>query len=405
MLIAEIMGIGDELLYGETVDTNTAELARSLRRYTLRVSRTLRVADELETLSSEVRGVWNSARLTVLSGGLGPTPDDVTREAVAAALGEDLCLDEAMLDHIRSIFAARGSTMPESNRKQAMKIPSATWIPNPRGTAPGWWVHRDVQHGSPARDLIALPGPPAEWRPMWAELLPKLGLPTHPYAQRTFKTLGIGESQIVEKLGDLFRREGPVAVGTYAKAHGVEVVVRGEPEEVQRLSAKIAPKLRDYLWGEDADTLPGVILRELEARNATLATIESLSGGVLGGMITEVAGASRVYVGGMVAYSVEAKRRFGVSEAAIAHGTVSEACARAMAETARACLGATYALSTTGVAGPDELEGQPVGTVFVALSGPSGTQVRKHRLPPYGREFIRARAAYAVLALLRGELL
>jgi nicotinamide-nucleotide amidase len=396
------MGVGDELLYGETVDTNTAELARSLQPYALRVSRTLRVADELETLSSEVRGVWNSARLTVLSGGLGPTPDDVTREAVAAALGEDLCLDEAILDHIRSIFAARGWAMPESNRKQAMKIPSATWIPNPRGTAPGWWVRQEA--GGGVRDLVALPGPPAEWRPMWAELLPKLGLPTQPYTQKTFKTLGIGESKIVEALGDLFRREGSVTVGTYAKAHGVEVVVRGEPEEVRRLAAEIAPKLQDYLWGEDADTLPGVILRQLEARSATLATIESLSGGVLGGMITEVAGASRVYVGGMVAYSVGSKRQFGVSEVAMVHGTVSEACAMAMAETAKARLGATYALSTTGVAGPDELEGQPVGTVFVALSGPLGTQVRKHRFPPYGREFIRARAAYAALALLSKEL-
>jgi len=392
------MGVGDELLYGETVDTNTAELARSLQPYALKISRTLRVADDLNALSSELHSAWNSARLTVLSGGLGPTPDDVTREAIAAALGEDLQLDETMLGHIRSIFAGRGWTMPEANRKQAMKIASATWLENPRGTAPGWWIHKA------GKDLVALPGPPAEWRPMWTELLPKLNLPAEPYAQKTFKTFGIGESKIVEELGSLFLREGPVTVGTYAKVHGVEVVVRGEPKGVERLAGEIAPKLQPNVWGEDDDTLPGVILRKLEARQVTLATIESLSGGTLGALVTETSGASKAYLGGMVAYSVEAKRQFGVSDEAIAHGTVSEECARAMAEAARGRLGATYALSTTGVAGPDELEGQPVGTVFVALAGPSGTQVRKNRFPPAGREFIRVRAAYAALALLRGEL-
>lgn len=399
MFIAEIMGVGDELLYGETVDTNTAELARSLQPYALRVSRTLRVADDTNALSSELRNVWRTARLTVISGGLGPTPDDLTREAIGAALGEELRLDEAMLEHIHGIFAGRGWAMPDSNRKQALKIASATWLENPRGTAPGWWIHKD------GKDLVALPGPPAEWRPMWAELLPKLNLPAAPYAQKTFKTFGIGESKIAEDLGGLFLREGPVTVGTYFKPHGVEVVVRGEPSGVAKWASEIVPKLQANLWGEDEDTLPGVILRRLEARAATLATIESLSGGTLGALVTEVSGASKVYLGGMVAYSVEAKRQFGVSDEAIAHGTVSEECARAMAEAARARLGATYALSTTGVAGPDELEGQPVGTVFVALAGPSGTQVRKNRFPPAGREFIRVRAAYAALALLSRELL
>ncbi|MBF6594666.1 MAG: CinA family nicotinamide mononucleotide deamidase-related protein [Thermaceae bacterium] len=399
MFLTEIMGVGDELLYGETVDTNTAELARSLQPYALKIFRTLRVADDLSALSSELRQAWNSAHLTILSGGLGPTPDDITREAIAQALGEDLELDEVMLEHIRSIFSKRGWAMPESNRKQAQKIASATWLQNPRGTAPGWWIHKD------GRDLVALPGPPAEWRPMWAELLPKLNLPTQPYAQKTFKTFGIGESKIAEDLGNLFLREGLVQVGTYAKAHGVEVVVRGEPAGVANLARAIQPKLEANLWGQDSDTLPSVILHQLEATGATLATMESLSGGTLGGLITEVAGASRVYVGGMVAYSPQAKRQFGVSEEALSHGMVSEECARAMAEAARSRLGATYALSTTGVAGPDELEGQPVGTVLVALAGPSGTEVRKNRFPPYGREFIRVRAAYAALALLRGELM
>lgn len=197
---AEILGVGTELLYGETLDTNTAEIARSLKPYALKVERTLRVADEVAPLAREVEEAFARARLVVLSGGLGPTPDDVTREAVALALGEPLELDEAVLGEIEAFFRARGRAMPEANRKQAMRIPSATWLKNPRGTAPGWWVRKG------GKDLVLLPGPPPEWRPMWQEVLPRLGLPRRPYAERVLKTWGIGESEIVERLGPLFVR-------------------------------------------------------------------------------------------------------------------------------------------------------------------------------------------------------
>jgi len=173
---AEILGVGTELLYGETLDTNTAEIARSLKPYALKVERTLRVADEVAPLAREVEEAFARARLVVLSGGLGPTPDDVTREAVALALGEPLELDEAVLGEIEAFFRARGRAMPEANRKQAMRIPSATGLKNPRGTAPGWWVRKG------GKDLVLLPGPPPEWRPMWQEVLPRLGLPRRPYA-------------------------------------------------------------------------------------------------------------------------------------------------------------------------------------------------------------------------------
>ncbi|MCX7784345.1 MAG: competence/damage-inducible protein A, partial [Meiothermus sp.] len=143
MFLAEIIGVGDELLYGETVDTNTAEIAVSLQPYAVEVRRTLRVADNLETLAQEVRQAWQKARLVVLSGGLGPTPDDITREAIAAALGEALQPDPVVLEWLEQLFADRGWKMPEANRKQALKIPSARWIANPRGTAPGWWVHQE----------------------------------------------------------------------------------------------------------------------------------------------------------------------------------------------------------------------------------------------------------------------
>lgn len=399
MFLAEIIGVGDELLYGETVDTNTAEIAVSLQPYAVEVRRTLRVADHLEALTQAVREAWQKARLVVLSGGLGPTPDDITREAIAQALGERLQLDPQALEWLEDLFADRGWKMPEANRKQAMKIPSATWIANPRGTAPGWWIRRQD------RDLICLPGPPAEWRPMWAEVLPKLGLPQKPYRQVTLKTFGLGESRIVELLGDLFRRNGAAQVGTYAKMDGVAVVVRGEPGQVETLTAQIRPLLGKAVWGQDGDTLPVLTLRTLEAQQATLATLESMTGGVLGALLTGIPGASESYLGGLVPYSLEAKSRLSIPlEVAAQHGVVSAAFAEAMAQAARSLLGATYGLSTTGVAGPETLEGQPVGTLFVGLAGPEGTRSQHFRLPGASREVLRQRAAYAALSFLVGAL-
>lgn len=389
---AEILGVGTELIYGETLDTNTAEIARTLKPYALKVERTLRIVDEVGPLAEAVREAWGRARLVVLSGGLGPTPDDVTREAVALALGEPLELDEEVLSEIRALFQARGRPMPEANRQQALKIPSARWLQNPRGTAPGWWVRKE------GKDLVLLPGPPSEWRPMWAEVLPALGLPRRPYAERVFKTWGIGESDIVERLGGLFVREAGLEVGTYPKVHGVEVVVRGEEARVAELSEKIKKKLLKEIWGEGELTLAEAVKRRLEVEGATLATMESLTGGLLGAEITRVPGASRVYLGGVVSYSVGAKARFGVPEELLKR-TVSAETAKAMAEAARGLFGATYALSTTGVAGPDPLEDEPVGTVYVALAGPKGTEARRYRFLG-DRETVRLRAVYAALALL-----
>ena len=389
---AEILGVGTELLYGETLDTNTAEIARSLKPYALKVERTLRVADEVAPLAREVEEAFARARLVVLSGGLGPTPDDVTREAVALALGEPLELDEAVLGEIEAFFRARGRAMPEANRKQAMRIPSATWLKNPRGTAPGWWVRKG------GKDLVLLPGPPPEWRPMWQEVLPCLGLPRRPYAERVLKTWGIGESEIVERLGPLFVRGEEVEVGTYPQVHGVEVVVRGREDRVAELAERIKKKLLKEVWGEGEMTLAEAVKRRMEREGATLSTMESLTGGLLGAEITRVPGASRFYLGGVVSYSVGAKARFGVPQDLLSR-TVSAETARAMAEAARSLFGSTYALATTGVAGPDPLEGEPPGTVYVALAGPTGAEVRRYRFPG-DRETVRLRSVYAALALL-----
>lgn len=399
MYIAELIGVGSELLYGETLDTNTADLANSLRPYALRVDRTLRVADDLPVLVTELAQAWSRARLVVVSGGLGPTADDITREAIAQVFGETLEIDPQALAELEAFFTARGRTMAPVNRKQASKIASARWLANPRGTAPGWVIERDQ------KTLVALPGPPAEWKPMWSALLPQLNLPTQFYFQKTFKTWGIGESDIAAQLGELFHRQGHLEVGTYAKASGVEVVVRGHTPEAAQLAIQIQQRLAGRIWGEDSDQMAAAVIRRLTAQQARLATMESLTGGLIGSLLTEIPGASAVYAGGVVSYTREAKANFGVAaEILQQHGTVSAPTAEGMARAAQRSLGSDYALATTGVAGPDPVESHPVGTVFIGLVGPQRTRVVPLRLPPVSRQNIRLRTAYTALALLLDEL-
>ena len=388
---AEIVGVGSELIRGETLDTNTAEVARSLRPYALEVWRTLRVADNVERLAQTARELWNGARLLVFLGGLGPTPDDVTTAAVARGLGLELVEDPEMLAQIASRFEQMGRTMTERNRKQAQKPKAARWLENPRGTAPGWWLRQE------GRDLVVLPGPPAEWKPIWEEVLPRLNLPPNGFVRRTVKTFGLGESQIMELVADLW--DQGVTSGIYAHPDGVYLSAEGEPAAVDRWINDVSHRLAGYVWGYDEDTLPGLVLRWVRDRNATVATMESLTGGLLSGLLTSVPGSSQSFEGGVVSYSMGAKARFGVPvDTLSAHGAVSAETAAAMAEAAQKALGTTYGIATTGVAGPDTLEDYPAGTVYIGVAGPTGAKARLYRFPPLGREAIRQRSAYAALA-------
>lgn len=380
MLIAEIIGVGDELLYGETLDTNTSDIARSLQAYSVQVRRTLRVADHLETLAAEIKAAWNSCRLVVLSGGLGPTPDDITREAIAQVFAEEMKLDSDKVEWLEGIFAGRGWKMPEANKKQAMKIDSAVWLENPRGTAPGWWVHSDQ------KDLVCLPGPPAEWRPMWAEVLPKLNLPKSLYGQFTFKTFGLGESRIVELLGDLFSREGVVEVGTYAKMDGVHVVVRGDPAEALHRSEAIRLLIAESIWGEGDETLPDLVEKRLGEYGASLAVAESVTGGALASLLSLKVGH---FVGGAIEPDSEVSAQWAEARAKVVQGQ----------------MGSSYVLSTVGVSSKEqETESQPLGTLYIGLATPNGVKSKHLRLPGANREMLRQRAAHAAMAFLLEEL-
>jgi len=290
---ASVFGVGSELLLGHTLDTNTAELAADLKDHGAQVEVTYRVADEKEPLARELKHALSHSDLVVVTGGLGPTPDDVTREAVAEAVGAPLEFDPAVYQTIQAFFQKLHKPMPKINEKQAKKPAGARWLENPRGTAPGFlW-----QEGK--KTLVVLPGPPAEWRPMWQEAKKALGLEKKARYKKVLKTFGLGESDLYRILGEALEK-----LGIYAKPWGVELVVE-DPD----LTKRIRKKLKGKIWGEDEDTLPALVRKKLAAEGKTLAVMESLTGGLLSELITSEPGVSKVYKGGMVSYTREAPFR------------------------------------------------------------------------------------------------
>jgi len=405
---AEIISVGTEILLGEILDTNSQYLAVRLPPLGIGVYYVSTAGDNLQRLAETIGRAHKRSDLVLITGGLGPTEDDLTREAIALSLGEEMYVDKAMEERLRSFFAARGFTFPERNVKQAMLIPSALAIPNPRGTAPGWWVEKD------GRILVAMPGPPPELERMWeAEVAPRLAkLGTgEVIVSRTLKTIGIGEGHLDETLGELLQSQNPT-VGVYAKPDGVHVrlTARAATERaartlIQPLEAQVRSQLDAAVWGADSDTLEAMIGTLLNERGLTLATMESCTGGLLASTITDVPGSSAYFKGGYVAYTAGMKMGLGVSADVIdQHGTVSEQCAEAMARTARADANADIGVSVTGVAGPDELEGKPPGTMHIAVD--DGGPVQSITYTYYqGRAATKRRAVTTALALLRRVIL
>lgn len=296
---AEILSIGSELAMGETRDTNAGELARSLTDAGVRVGRLCALPDDLGAVTDAFCDALARADLVVSTGGLGPTPDDLTREALAAACGQDPRVDPALESWLRGLWKRRRLPFPELNLKQAWLIPSATAIPNPSGTAPGWWVERpDGRLG------VILPGPPREMRAMWRDwVVPRLrerGLGGD-QVSRTYRTAGIGESQIASLLGDdLLRSRNPV-VATYARADAVDIRIGAVPEEtsegrpgrsaqalVAEAEAAVLARLGRFVWGRGQDTWPGTIGDRLAELGWTLATVEIGTGGALVALLSEV---------------------------------------------------------------------------------------------------------------------
>jgi nicotinamide-nucleotide amidase len=344
------------------------------------------------------------------TGGLGPTEDDLTREAIAALFDESPEVDPEMEHKLREFFSSRKLVMPENNLKQAMLIPSARAIPNPRGSAPGWWIEKK-RRGSAPRFLIAMPGPPAEMQRMWEkevfDNLRKL-VQTDIIISRTIKTLTMTESGVAEKVAPILSSINP-SIGIYAKPDGIHLRITakaGSNEETRAMIARHEDKVRsligDIIWGYDDETLEAIIGKLLSEKDLTLATMESCTGGLLSNTITDVPGSSNYFKGGFVTYTNEAKAACGVDPELIArHGAVSTEVAADMARAARERLRSDIGIGITGVAGPDEMEGKTAGTVFIAIDNGKDTKLIEGRYPPLRHQVKRRAVCHALYELRR----
>ena len=405
---AEIISVGTEILLGDILDTNSQYLAVRLPPMGIDLYHMSKVGDNLQRLAETIGRAHQRSDLVLITGGLGPTEDDLTREAIALSLDEEMYVDADMEQRLRAFFAARGFSFPERNVKQAMLIPSAKTVPNPRGTAPGWWVEKD------GRFIVAMPGPPAELSRMWEkEVAPRLAdmATGDVIASRTLKTIGIGEGNLDEMVSPLLKSENPT-IGVYAKPDGVHLRLTAKAstqEAARRLIQPLEEELRrlvgDAVWGVDDDTLEAAVGAMLKERALTLATMESCTGGLLASTITDVPGSSVYFKGGYVAYTARMKMSLAVSAELIEkHGTVSDEVAADMARAARSNADADLGVAVTGVAGPDELEGKPPGRTHIAVDDGASPQSISYTYYQ-GRAATKRRAVTSALALLRRALL
>ena len=403
-MLAEIISVGTELLMGEITDSNAAFLAQELKNRGVFMHWKTTVGDNLPRLEEAIRRALTRADIVILGGGLGPTDDDLTREAILATIGEEALIDEVYLTKLRGWFEARGRSFPTQNIKQAWVSKSAEAILNPVGTAPGWFVR--VPNTS--KIIIAMPGPPREMKRMWAEqVLPKLELPQSGFYFKTFRTVGIGESHLSERLGDLAQLENP-SIGTYARRDGVHVRVAASAATLEAatalaMSSEIAvqEKLRGFIYGTDEQTLPEIILEQLRRKNQTVAVIESISGGIICDELSNPKGASANFAGGSVAYSSQAKLKLGVKpETLEQHGAISPETSRELAQLARANFGANWGLAATGAADNTYGDSMPAGTIFVAIATPTGTILESKLVVAGDRRTMKERAAFTALGAL-----
>ncbi len=413
-MLAQIIAVGSELLTPARLDTNSLFLTERLGRRGVDVARKIVVGDDQNRIAQEVRRAREDAQLVIVTGGLGPTLDDLSREGVAQALGKGLYENPEIIGWIAERFARYGRTMTDNNRRQAMVIDGAEVLPNPQGTAPGLYYRDD------SGVVILLPGPPRELRPLFIdECEPRLALIESPlrYHTASLRIAGMGESDVDARIGPIYSAESR-AVTTILSAPGeIQLHIRGQAkttDEARAIAAGVAQRVADelgdrvYSWAnEPIEAVVGTLLKE---RGLKLSLAESCTGGLLAEKITDVPGSSDYFAGGFVSYSEQAKIDWlGVSAETIEKfGAVSEECAREMAERARDLAGGpgkAVGLSITGVAGPGGgTEQKPVGTIYIGLADDGDTAVRLLRL---GKERDRNRelSTRTALDLLRRRLL
>ncbi len=404
---AEIIAIGSEMLTPRRLDTNSLYLTAELNNMGVEVVSKCVIGDHRDRLADAFRRALSRCEIVILSGGLGPTEDDLTREAVADALGRKLVFHPEIASALEERFARMQRKMAEINRRQAYVIEGAHVMPNDRGTAPGQWVE---ESGSVA---MLLPGPPHELKAMFErQCMPRLERIVPRLAIRTLelRVAGMGESDLDQLIAPVYKKyENPVTT-ILAHAGDIQVHLRARCATVPEAEALLAEVggqieliLGDRIYSRNGDPLEAVVGNMLRQRRATVSVAESCTGGMLGERLTGTPGSSDYFVGGFIVYTNAMKiNLLGVPAETLAeHGAVSRETAEAMATAARRRTASTYALSITGVAGPDGgTESAPVGTVYVGLAGPAGAQV-VHRQWSGDRARIRAFTVQMALDLLR----
>ena len=396
-----VVAVGSELLLGDVVNSNAAVLGQQLRAAGVEVVTSVAVPDDLDRLVAAIRLCLLDADVVILCGGLGPTVDDLTREAVAVACDAPLVRDAKLSSYLQALLSRYVGQVPDEVYKQADVPTGAEVLPNPAGTAPGLWLEKG------GKVVVALPGPPRELRavapPVWERLAQRSG---QVLTTRQLLVAGLGESVVAERVQGVLELPEGVALSYLAGGALVRVRFTGTDDAVLAPLLDVAADvLGDHVVGRDGVTLDEVVHALLAERGETVAVAESLTGGLLAAALTERAGASVTFRGSVVAYATDLKEVLvGVPGPLLAAaGAVSDRTAAALAAGARDRLGADWGLAATGVAGPTEQDGHPVGTVFIAVAGPGGGEVRQLDLPG-DRAQVRAVTVTFALDLLRRHL-
>ena len=412
---AEIITIGDEILIGQTIDTNSAWLGEQLHLIGVQLNRIVTISDTPEAISDAIEDSFNRADLILMTGGLGPTQDDVTKETLAEYFGTTLERNQEILHAIDSYFAAKGLQMLESNRKQADLPKDAKILRNTRGTAMGMWFEKN------GKVLISMPGVPYEMKGIMRDhglAMLQDYFPTKTILHRTIQTQGIGESFLADKISDwetALRNDGvflaylpsPGLVKLRLTAYAENGNKKAITDKLAHYISELERRIPEYIFGTEKDTVAKAIQNLFQSRGFTLAVAESCTGGLIAHEITAIPGSSAHFLGSMVTYSNESKIAvLGVRKETLEnHGAVSEEVVREMAEGVRQKLGSDFAISTSGVAGPGGgSEEKPVGTIWVSIAGPGKTLSKRLKLGKSRERNIRI-SMLNVLNWLRQEII
>lgn len=402
---AEVITAGTELLLGHILDTNSLYLSRKLAEIGVNLYYKTSVGDNVERMRSALEIAASRADIIIITGGLGPTVDDVTRDAVSLFTGKKLKPDAGSMEKLEAFFKGRGVKMPENNRMQAHMPEGAIIIENKNGTAPGFIVEHN------AKVIAAMPGVPSEMHPMMENsVMPfitrKFGTGKLIIKSKTLKVIGMGESVMDEKIRDLFRDSKNPTIGMYAHQTEVEVRLTAKADSEKdadamngELKKKIYERLGDAVYGEDDESLEGLVGAALLDKKWTVSTAESCTAGLLSYRLTNVAGSSGYFIGGISSYSNDVKKALlGVPEEILEkHGSVSPECAESMSIACRGKFDTDCAVSITGIAGPGGgTAGKSVGLVYIAVNIKGRVEVFKNNFAG-SRDVIRARSAHTAL--------